>query len=404
MAVLQAAYRSLRRNFCSTKTVTSFINGNRLFSDNATVTQDKLFTPGPLNVSMRVKKAMLRDVGTRHSEFVNIVRSIRQSLLEVAGANADEFTTVPVQGSGTYAVEATVATAFSNIPGKVLILENGSYGKRIASICSKWGVETEIITFPETEMVDPSVVDSVLSLRENVIGVAMVHCETSTGVINPIGEVGEVVKRRLPDSTFFVDAMSSFGAIPLLMTNIDFMVSSANKCLQGVPGFSYVIAKKSKLNKLNGNCRSLVLDLAAQVDVLDNTGQFRFTPPTHAMLAFKEALTEFHEEGGVLGRSKRYSENASIIRCGMESMGFKTLLDHDLHPQSYIITSFYYPATSKFVFENFYEKLSRTGHVIYPGQVSTAKCFRIGTIGHLYPDDMQSLIDAIRNVCHDIEV
>ncbi|XP_071793265.1 2-aminoethylphosphonate--pyruvate transaminase-like [Asterias amurensis] len=364
----------------------------------------KLYTPGPLNVSLSTKEAMLVDLGSRDLEFMDTVKYIRSKLLEIAGVSSDDFTSVPVQGSGTFAIEAVFTTSVPRTNGKVLVLENGAYGVRIGQILNALGIQTKTLKFLEDEKVDVKMVEKELMKDQSFTNVAMVHSETSSGVLNPIKEIGVLVEKHLPDASYLVDAMSSFGAIDIDMegSNIDFLVSSANKCLEGVPGFSYAICRKERLRKCKGWSRSLVLDLVAQWEVLERTGQFRFTPPTHAMLAFRQALLEYEKEGGLSGRAQRYKENCQIIRDGMKSFGFKTLLDAS--HEGYIITSFYFPQHSNFDFQDFYSGLKEKGQVIYPGKVTKAACFRIGNIGHLFPRDMRHLLSCVKEVCRDMDI
>ncbi|XP_048735986.2 2-aminoethylphosphonate--pyruvate transaminase-like isoform X1 [Ostrea edulis] len=366
--------------------------------------EKKLFTPGPLSVSLTVRQAALRDLGSRDIEFISTVKFLRSKLLEIAEVSKKYYTAVPVQGSGTFAVEAVFHTAVPKSYGKVLVLENGAYGKRMGKICEVLKIPYHMEGFAEDSKVTVERVEQILRNDPSFSMVAIVHCETSSGVINPVVEVGQSIKKIKPDCVYFVDAMSSFGAVPLDLEsgNIDFLVSSVNKCLQGIPGFSYAIAKIEQLLQCKGNSRSLSLDLHDQYDGLEKTGQFRFTPPTHCMLAFCQAIKEFEEEGGVVGRSKRYRENRRILQEGMNKLGFEEFLspDHD----GYIITSYKFPKDPNFDFKTFYSKLNEKDLVIYPGKVLNADCFRIGTIGQLFPEDFHKLLACIEDVCKDMNI
>lgn len=370
---------------------------------NSEMKDKKLFTPGPLGVSLTTKQAMLRDVGSRDTEFIQAVRYIRETLVQLAGVTLDKYTCIPVQGSGTFAIEAVLTTSLPRQNAKLLILENGAYGKRLGLVADALGVDYKVVHFTETSMVSIDTVKDLLEADQSWTNVAIVHCETSSGVINPVEEVGKLVQKYLPDASYIVDAMSSFGAVPINLEDIhaDFMVSSANKCLEGVPGFAYAIARISRLQKCKGWSRSMCLDLVAQWEGLEKNGQFRFTPPTHAMLAFKQALMELEMEGGINARSKRYQQNRHILKEGMKSMGFQELLDERIH-KGYIITSYHYPEEKEFDFKEFYTRLQVKEQVIYPGKVTKANCFRIGNIGHLFPDDMRHLVNCIREVCCDM--
>ena len=353
-----------------------------------------LFTPGPLTTSRTTKGAMLRDLGSRDSEFIQVVRSLRRKLLEIGGVADAGYEAVPMQGSGTMAVESVFSSV---VPpgGHVLVADNGAYGKRMAKICSVLKISAITTESPEDSPPDPARMAALLKSHPEVTHVAVVHCETSTGMLNPVPEIGEVVSGA--GREFIVDAMSSFGGIPFNLAEykIDYMISSANKCLEGVPGFAFVLARRSRLLETRGRARSLSFDLLAQWQGLESGGQFRFTPPTHAILACHQAIRELEEEGGVAGRARRYAANRQVLRAGMSKLGFREYLRPEL--QSDIITSYLYPDKS-FDFERFYQSLSGRGFVIYPGKVSNADCFRIGTIGRIYPEDVSNLVDAIRDV------
>ncbi len=354
-----------------------------------------LFTPGPLTTSVTVKQAMLRDLGSRDYEFIEVVSEIRRGLLELGEVGSDDYTAIPMQGSGTFAIESVFA---STVPpdGKVLIAQNGAYGKRMAALCEILKIGHVLAIFPEDQVVDPLVIARHLEEDPGLTHVAVVHCETTTGIMNPVEELGEVV--RAAGRIYFVDAMSSFGAVPLNLAknNIDYLVSSANKCIEGVPGFAFVIARRKAIEAADGYARSLSLDLFAQLEGLDNNGQFRFTPPTHVLLAFRQALRELHDEGGVAGRAERYRNNYEILVRGMRRLGFREYVDPGL--QGYIITSFRYPEQESFDFDEFYGRLNTQGWTIYPGKVSDADCFRIGTIGRIFPRDIENLLLAIEDV------
>ncbi|XP_030854503.1 uncharacterized protein LOC115929523 [Strongylocentrotus purpuratus] len=376
-------------------------------AENTRAQGKKLFTPGPLCVSLTTKEAMLQDLGSRDHTFINILQSVRDSLLQIAGVSKETHTCVLMQGSGTFSIEAALTTSIPRENPRVLLLVNGAYGLRMAKAVSLLGIpETslEVMTFPEDQRVDPFRVEERLKDDRGWTNVGIVHSETTSGVINPIGAVGNLVKQCCPNAAYIVDAMSSFGAIPIEFeaSGIDFLVSSANKCLEGVPGFGFTIAKIETLKKCQGNSRSLSLDLYDQWQGLEKNCQFRFTPPTHTILAFHQALKELDAEGGVVARAKRYKENRRILREGMKGFGFREFLDNT--HEGYIITSFYYPDHPNFDFTQMYERLSQFGLVIYPGKVTKAKCFRIGNIGHLFPDDMRLLLSGIRQVFGDMGI
>jgi 2-aminoethylphosphonate-pyruvate transaminase len=353
-----------------------------------------LFTPGPLTTSRTVKQAMLRDLGSRDTEFIGIVRKIRRKLLAVGGVLDAGYEAIPMQGSGTFAVESVIS---STVPrgGKLLVAVNGAYGRRIEQIAQVLKIEVAALTFPETQAVDPREVAMALERDAGITHVAVVHCETTTGLMNPVREIGAVVRQF--NRLYFVDAMSSFGAVPLNLADwsIDYLVSSANKCIEGVPGFAFVLARRQALLAAQGFARSLSLDLLAQWKGLELDGQFRFTPPTHVLLAFHEALLELEREGGVEARAARYRRNYATLVGGMRALGFREYLAPEL--QGYIITSFLYPEDPNYHFAEFYARLNEKGYVIYPGKVSQGNCFRIGHIGRIFPSDVEDLLAAIQS-------
>jgi 2-aminoethylphosphonate-pyruvate transaminase len=363
--------------------------------------QKLLFTPGPLTTSETVKQAMLRDLGSRDTEFLEVVSRIRRRLLKLANAPDGSYEAVLMQGSGTFAVESVISSVIP-AAGKLLVAINGAYGQRMAKIASVLGIPFRTVIFAEDEPVETCRIREELDCDPAVTHVAAVHCETSTGILNPIAELGRVVREE--GCIFIVDAMSSFGGIPVDVREscIDSLISSANKCIQGVPGFGFALARRDLLVEAAGCSRSLSLDLVAQWKGLEADGQFRFTPPTHALLAFSQALDELESEGGVPGRAARYGANHSALMEGMEELGFDAYLSAE--HRSDIITAFRFPAHPHFSFPAFYGRLSELGFVIYPGKVSNADCFRIGTIGHIFPEDVRELLAAIRSTLTEMRI
>ena len=360
-----------------------------------TTTQDKpLFTPGPLTTSATVKSAMQRDLGSRDSEFIAVIADIRNRLLDLGNVSQDEgWEAVPMQGSGTFSIES-VLSSISPPDAKWLIVINGAYGERILGILERHGIAAEAIRCPENETPDLDAIETRLQ-RGDITHLSVVHCETTSGIMNPVDAIGALTSQH--KVTFFLDSMSAFGGVEfdLGASGVDCLVSSANKCVQGVPGFGFVLAKRALLEKTEGCSRTTSLDLTAQWRGLEKNGQFRFTPPTHTLLAFAQALSELETEGGVSARADRYRANHTACCEGMRALGFETYVPDPL--QGHIITSFLYPE-SDFDFERFYARLNDLGFVIYPGKVTQADCFRIGHIGHLFPDDTHALLEAIKAV------
>lgn len=355
-----------------------------------------LFTPGPLSTSLTVKEAMLRDMGSRDDEFVNAVKQIRSELLTLAHVTKEEgYETILVQGSGTFGVESVI----SSVVGKndhLLILANGAYGDRIAKMAGIHQLRHQVVRFAEDEIVAAAATAELLNAHPEITHVACIHSETTTGLFNPIAEIGAVCRQF--NKVFIVDAMSSFGGVEMDMKamEIDFLVSSSNKCIEGVPGFAFAICKKSELQKAKGQARSLSLDLYEQWAGLEGNGQFRFTPPTLSLMAFRQAMQELKEEGGITAREKRYKENKAVLDQGMSALGFKQYLRQEI--QGHIISSFLYPEDPAFNFERFYEQLNDRGFIIYPGKLGKANAFRIGNIGQIFPDDVRALVVAVEEV------
>jgi 2-aminoethylphosphonate-pyruvate transaminase len=353
-----------------------------------------LLTPGPLTTSLTVKQAMLHDYGSRDAKFIDINARILERLVDIVNG-AGNYVSVPLQGSGTFVVEAMIGN-FVPADGKLLILINGAYGKRIAKICDYYKREYLIHETAEDVPVDTARLDAALDADAAISHVVVVHCETTSGILNPIKEVAAIVARH--QRSLLIDSMSAFGALPLDATEIEFdaVVASSNKCLEGAPGMGFCIARESALEKTEGNSPSLVLDLYEQWRAMQKNRQWRFTPPTHVLLAFDQALTEFEAEGGVEGRGGRYQANRELLVTGMRALGFKTLLPDEL--QAPIIITFHMPANPEFDFDAFYDGLKNQGYVIYPGKLTVADSFRMGCIGRLDQQQMQGALDAVKQI------
>jgi phosphonoacetaldehyde hydrolase len=360
-----------------------------------------LLTPGPLSTSSTVRTAMWYDSCTWDKDYKGTVTSIRAKLLALAGCDSDMYTTILMQGSGTFGVEAVLGSSINKQKHQVLILANGVYGKRMVEMAKILELPYVVYEVAENQSFEGKVVRDLLEKNKSITHIAMVHCETTTGILNELKEVSEIAREY--QKYFIVDAMSSFAGIQFDVTklNIDFLVSSANKCIQGVPGFSFVIAKKDVFTKLcEGNAKSLSLDLYGQWKEMEkDPGKWRYTSPTHVVLAFHQALLELEEEGGVAARADRYRDNQALLAEGMQSLGF----DAYIHPalQSSIITTFLEPefvpgTTKKFLFTEFYQYLKAHGFVIYPGKITDRNSFRIGTIGHLFPEDVARFLGHVK--------
>lgn len=375
------------------------------FLGTRTANQKLLFTPGPLLTSPSVKEAMLTDYGSRDTFFMETVKKIRTGVVDIAGIkSADvkkEWTCVPLQGSGTMGVEAAISTSAPKNHAKALVVCNGAYGVRHANICRRLGIETSTFEFAEGAAMDLQKFDDAVKAVSGLTTFVTVHSETSTGAINPIEDMAPIVRRHHPGATIIVDAMSSFGGMPIETDKVcDMLVSSANKCIQGIPGFSICLARRGFLEACRGQSRSFTLDVAMQNEALDKSGQFPFTPPTHAIVAFRQALEELEREGGVDARHQRYKANADFVIDEMLGLGFTLFIkDRKAKHLGPFIVPFDTPsnaASGKFDFNWFYTYLQSKNCVIYPGKASKADTFRIGCIGDLHREDFVQLIDSVR--------
>lgn len=350
----------------------------------------KLLTPGPLTTTDTVKREMMEDHCTWDDDYKIITQKIRRDLLKLAHVSEEEYTTVLMQGSGTFGVESVLTSAVGK-GEKLLIAANGAYGERMEDIAKHAGMEYKILHFHYDETPDAVVIAEELEKDPAITHVAMVHSETTSGMLNDIASVAKVVKEK--DKVFIVDAMSSFGGVDIEVEKlgIDFIVSSANKCIQGVPGFSFIICRKSELVKCEGKAVSLSLDLYDQWKGMDKDGKWRFTSPTHVVLAFAKAMEELEKEGGIRARYERYSSNNNMLIEKMEEMGFRPYVAKK--HQGPIITTFFYPENTNFNFKEMYNYIKERGYAIYPGKLTEAETFRIGNIGEIYKEDIEKLCD-----------
>jgi len=348
---------------------------------------------------------MMQEYSTWDVDYNSIVEFIRMRLVRLAvrdDVNLGDYTSVLMPGSGTFSVEAVIGSVVPS-DGKLLVLNNGAYGARITTIARMLGIETVELGQAETESTDLDQAEDILAGNPAITHVAMVHCETTTGMLNPAEDVGAMVRRH--GREFILDAMSSFGGIPMSMesTGAHYLISSANKCIQGVPGFGFVVADRASLESTKGRARSHSLDLHHQWHEMEaKGGKWRFTSPTHVVKAFAQALDELESEGGVKARHARYVANQKTMVEGMRALGFRTLIGDEI--QSPIITSFHYPEAEGFEFQKFYDALKARRFVIYPGKVSNAQCFRIGSIGDVHPEDMTQLVAKVGEVLEEIGV
>ena len=359
-----------------------------------------LLTPGPLTTSLATKAAMLRDWGSWDSNFNAVTAHVRKRLTAIINAEATHVC-VPMQGSGTFSVEAAVNTLVAR-SGHVLVLINGAYGKRLARLTEMLGRK---LTAFETAVDSPPTATEVARLLDadaSITHVALIHCETSTGILNPLPEIAAVVAER--GRSLIVDAMSSFGAIAIDARAIAFdaLVSASGKCIEGPPGMGFVFARRSVLERCAGNSTSLSLDLHDQWTYMERTTQWRYTPPTHVVVALDAALAQFEAQGGQPARLARYTANYDTLLAGMTELGFRPFLD--ARSQAPIIVTFHAPADPNYAFKPFYERVRDKGFILYPGKLTEVETFRVGCIGAIGPDEMRHAVNAVRDALREMEV
>jgi 2-aminoethylphosphonate-pyruvate transaminase len=358
------------------------------------ITEPYLLTPGPLTISMRTKQSMLRDWGSWDVDFNSITGRVRTRLLEIVhGTGTHEC--VPLQGSGTFGVEAALGTLVPRA-GHVLVPQNGAYCQRIARICRVLGRKLTTIDYAEDQPVVAADVDRALAADPSITHVALVHCETSTGILNPLAEIARVVAAR--GRGLIIDAMSSFGAIDIDARTVPFdaVIAASGKCLEGPPGMSFVIARRAALERCENNCHSLAMDLYDQWVYMQKTTQWRYTPPTHVVAAFDSAIAQYLEEGGLAARGARYAGNCRTLIEGAARLGLRSFLPAAI--QAPIIVTFYAPDHPRYAFKSFYDAVKARGYILYPGKLTTVETFRVGCMGQLGEKGMNGVLEAMAAV------
>jgi 2-aminoethylphosphonate-pyruvate transaminase len=364
------------------------------------MTDPILLTPGPLTTSAETKSAMLSDWGSWDGAFNELTASVCRDLVAIVDAQA-EHVCVPLQGSGTFAVEAALGTLVPR-GGKVLVPDNGSYCKRIVRILGYLGREAIVLPHGEQEPADPMRIDAALGADPAITHVAQVHCETGTGILNPLAEIAGIVAKR--GRGLIVDAMSSYGAIPIDARTLRFdaLIAASGKCLEGVPGMGFVIARRTVLERSAGNSSSLAMDLLDQWQYLQKTGQWRFTPPTHVVAALRAAINQYQAQGGLAARLARYTENCAALVSGMRAMGFRTFLPDAL--QAPIIVTFHSPPDPKYDFAEFYRRVRDRGFTLYPGKLTAVDTFRVGCIGAIGAGSLRQAVAAVADTLREMGV
>jgi 2-aminoethylphosphonate-pyruvate transaminase len=359
-----------------------------------------LLTPGPLTTSLTTRAAMLRDWGSWDAAFNAVTASVRRKLMDVIG-NPDTHVCVPMQGSGTFAVEAAVNT-FVPRDGHVLVLVNGAYGKRLARLTQMMGRRMSTFETPEDTPTTAADVERLLARDPSITDVGLIHCETSTGILNPLPQIAAVTARH--GKRLIVDAMSSFGALPIDARDVPFdaLIAASGKCIEGPPGMGFVFARKALLERAAGNCTSLALDLHDQWTYMERTTQWRFTPPTHVVVALDAALDQFIAEGGQPARLARYTRNCATLVEGMAELGFEPFLDPAI--QAPIIVTFHAPADARYTFRELYDRVRDKGFILYPGKLTQVETFRVGCIGAIGPEEMRHAVHAVRDTLAEMGI
>jgi 2-aminoethylphosphonate-pyruvate transaminase len=359
-----------------------------------------LLTPGPLTTSLATKCAMLRDWGSWDSSFNAITASVRERVLGMVSGEHSHVC-VPMQGSGTFSVEAAVNTLVPR-DGHLLVLINGAYGKRLARLAQMMGRRTSVFETAEDVPTTARDVERLLTADPSVTHVGLIHCETSTGILNPLAEIAAVVARH--GKSLIVDAMSSFGALPIDAGSMPFdaLIAASGKCIEGPPGMGFVIARRAALEAAAGNSTSLSLDLHDQWQYMERTTQWRYTPPTHVVAAFAAALEAHAAEGGPAARLARYARNCDMLVSGMKALGFRPFLDAAI--QAPIIVTFHAPADTRYTFREFYDRVREKGYILYPGKLTQVETFRVGCIGAIGPDEMRQAVNAIGDTLREMGI
>jgi 2-aminoethylphosphonate-pyruvate transaminase len=350
-----------------------------------------LLTPGPLTTSLRTKQSMLHDWGSWDGDFNAITARVRESLLRIIhGEGTHEC--VPLQGSGTFSVEAAIGTLVPR-GGHVLVPLNGAYCQRIARMCQVLGRRLTTIAYAEDQPVRGSDIEAQLTQEPSISHVALVHCETSTGILNPLQEVAAVVARH--GKGLIVDAMSSFAALEIdaRTTPFDALIAASGKCLEGVPGIGFVLARRSVLERCEGVSHSLAMDLFDQWTYMTRTTQWRYTPPTHVVAALDAALTQYFEEGGLEARGARYAANCRQLLEGLRALGLRSFLPAEI--QAPIIVTVHAPQDPRYEFKRFYQAVKERGFILYPGKLTTVETFRVGCMGQLGAAGVPGAVTAI---------
>ncbi|RZT42176.1 2-aminoethylphosphonate aminotransferase [Cupriavidus agavae] len=350
-----------------------------------------LLNPGPVTLSERVRQSLLQtDLCHRESEFFDLQDEARERLLGVYGLAPAQWSAVLMTGSGTAALESMIA-GLVPAQGKLLIVQNGVYGERIAQIAAQYGIGHAVVRHEWMEAPDLARLDAALGADPAITHVAVIHHETTTGRLNDIAGIDALCQQH--GKRLLVDAVSSFGAEAIdFGGNIDAVAATANKCLHGVPGAAFVIARRDAL--ANAASRTYYLDIARLAKLQDQRNT-PFTPSVHAYYALVEALREHAEEGGWQGRHQRYAALAEEVRSGLAALGIEALWP--AAQSSVVLRAYKLPAGVSY--EQLHDGLKARGFVIYAGQGGlSSQLFRISTMGALHAADMHRLVAGFREL------
>jgi len=350
-----------------------------------------LLNPGPANTTETVKRAMTRpDICPREREFGELMSWVRDALTRVVHAG-DTYTTVLLGGSGTAGVEAAISSAVPT-EGRLLVIDNGAYGARVAQIAAAYGIAHDVESFGVGGFPDLDRIAKRLQERRYT-QLAVIHHETSTGVLNPVEAIGELCKRA--NVEMIVDAMSSYAGIPIDIERMgaDFLVASSNKCIQGMAGLSFVICRRERLDRMQPIVgRSFYLGLSGHHRFFERDRQMQFTPPVQVVYALEQALKEYFAEGGE-NRHRRYVTNWEILDGGMTALGFRKLLPEAI--LSRILTCYIEPDHPRYAFDAMHDSLYQKGFTIYPGKGAARATFRLANMGNVCADDMRAFLQAM---------
>lgn len=352
------------------------------------VPRNILLNPGPATTTDSVKRALVvADICPREEEFAAVVREVRESLVSIAGGGA-EHVAVLFAGSGTAVMDAAINSV---VPPKrkIAVIINGAYGQRMAAIARAYGIACVELAFPWGRRIDLATIERALRADPDIACVAVVHHETTTGILNPVERVGELCAEL--GRTVIVDAISSLGGRPidLAATKIDFLLGTSNKCLQGMPGLSFAICRRSALERLKDRPkRAFYLDLYSQYAGLQGTGEFPYTPPVQVVYALRQAIAEFEREGAA-ARHRRYAESYRTLKDGLKALGFRLLLETD---ESGILLTVHEPADERYDFQRMHDWFYARGFTIYPGKLTGARTFRLSVMGAIDASDVRAFL------------